>query len=205
VNASGPLFLAEVGQVTLVICGIGAFLFVFFLFIGIWASRYRKVGPDEVMIVSGRKYEMITPEGKKTFAGFRMVRGGGTFIWPIYEQAQTLSLKLIPLTFDRLAITAQDGKRLDVQAKGQIKIKGDDVSVMRAAQCLLSKSTSAIAEAASLIIESALRKLFHVRTADDAIRDADRLAEQAQSAAQKPLDELGLDIVGFAIVSVNKV
>src|SRR6185436_8876476 len=111
VNASGPLFLAEVGQVTLVICGIGAFLFVFFLFVGIWASRYRKVGPDEVMIVSGRKYEMITPEGKKTFAGFRIVRGG-TFVWPIYEQAQTLSLKLIPLTLDRLAITAQDGKRL---------------------------------------------------------------------------------------------
>jgi len=196
--------LAEVSQVTLVIGGVAAFLFVFFLFVGIWASRYRKVGPDEVMIVSGRKYEMITPEGKKAFAGFRIVRGG-TFVWPIYEQAQTLSLKLIPLTLDRLAITAQDGKRLDVQGKGQIKIKGDDVSVMRAAQSVLSKSPSEIAEAASLIIESALRKLFHVRTADDAIRDADRLAEQAQSAAQKPLDELGLDIVGFAIVSVNKV
>src|SRR5213075_2233111 len=167
------------------------FLFVFFSFVGIWASRYRKVGPDEVMIVSGRKFQVITPEGKKGVAGFRIVRGGGTFVWPIYEQAQTLSLKLIPLTLDRVAIAMQDGERsetLEIRAKGQIKIKGDEVSVMRAAQALLSKSLSEIAEAANLIIESCLRKLIQGRAvAADVFRDAGRLAEQVQSAAQQRL------------------
>ena len=36
--------LAEIGTTTLVIGGVAAFLFVFFMFVAIWASRYTKAG-----------------------------------------------------------------------------------------------------------------------------------------------------------------
>lgn len=192
--------LAEISQSTLLILAVAANLFVFFLFVGIWASRFRKVGPDEVMIVSGRKYEVITADGRKAVAGFRIVRGGGTFIWPIFEQEQTLSLKVIPFAIEGVSIATKDEKRLQLQAKGQIRIKADDVSVMRAAQALGSKTPSEIAEAASLIVEGFLRKSTEGHPAADITREFDRLAAQVQSAAQSPLDDLGLELVALSIV-----
>jgi flotillin len=198
------LILAELSTTTLLIGGVAAFLFVFFMFVGIWAGRYRKVGPDEVMIVSGRKNELITPDGKKAVVGFRLVRGGGTFVWPIYEQVQTLSLKLIPVLLDRATVTAQDGARIEISAKGQIKIGSDEVSIMRAAQALAGKSSSEIGEAATLIVESSLRKLMPSQLATDVLRDSGVLSEKVQSTAQQPLTDLGLELVAFVITAANQ-
>src|ERR1039457_7475944 len=47
-----------------------------FAAIAIWLSRYTKVGPNQVLIVSGRKVQL--PDGR--FIGFRIVKGGGTFV-----------------------------------------------------------------------------------------------------------------------------
>ena len=49
----------------------------------VWAHQYTKVGPNEVLIISGRKRR-----GK----GYRIIRGGGTFVWPFREKVQRLSL-----------------------------------------------------------------------------------------------------------------
>ena len=51
------------------------------LFLLVYLCRYRICGPNEVMVISGR--------GK---LGFRIVKGGGTFIWPTIERVDKLSL-----------------------------------------------------------------------------------------------------------------
>jgi len=75
-----PIILADIGAATLVIGGVAAFLFVFFMFIGIWASRYTKVGPNQVLVISGRKHRMMDPDGTAHDIGFRIVKGGGVFV-----------------------------------------------------------------------------------------------------------------------------
>ena len=91
------LFLADVGTTTLIIGGVAAFLFVFFMFIGIWASRYTKVGPNQVLVISGRKHQVIDPDGTTRNIGFRIVKGGGVFVWPVYEKVDILSLELLTI------------------------------------------------------------------------------------------------------------
>jgi len=50
-NITLPLAdLSEIGTAAIAIVGI---VVVVFLFIAVWASRYTKVGPNEVLIVSG--------------------------------------------------------------------------------------------------------------------------------------------------------
>src|SRR5215470_4113928 len=91
--------LGEANPSTLVVIGgVVAFLFVGLIFISIWVSRYKKVGPDEVLVVSGRRNVIKDGDGKTHVVGFRLVRGGGTFVWPIYEKTDVLSLK--PVTLD---------------------------------------------------------------------------------------------------------
>ena len=77
---------------------IGLFFFLLFVYI-VLRARYKKAGPDEALIVYGRRKlmgkKMISDEGEAE--GFRIVRGGGTFIWPAWEGYERLSLKIMTL------------------------------------------------------------------------------------------------------------
>jgi flotillin len=63
---------------------------------------YKKAGPDEALIVYGRKRwwgERVKDE-KGATEGFRIVRGGGTFVFPAWEQHKVLSLRMMTLDID---------------------------------------------------------------------------------------------------------
>jgi len=61
----------EFGWMALVIVSI---VFVIFVFGAVWASRYTKVGPNEVLVVSGRQYRVTDPDGVVRTRGFRIVK-----------------------------------------------------------------------------------------------------------------------------------
>ena len=69
-SSSGACKTTMNPQFTLILAVI-AVVFVTFVFMGIWASRYVKVGPNRVLVVSGR--QRLLPDG--TRVGFRIVRG----------------------------------------------------------------------------------------------------------------------------------
>ena len=64
-----------------------------------FAKNYIKVPPNAVAIFSGRKHKL--PDGR--FVGYRMVRGGAAFRFPLLEQVDYLSLNVftIPLEIKR--------------------------------------------------------------------------------------------------------
>ena len=67
------------------------------LFGMVWASRYTKVGPNEVLVVSGREYRVMAADGTPAVRGFRIVKGGGTFVLPVMEKVDILSLELLTI------------------------------------------------------------------------------------------------------------
>ena len=81
-----PALFAQLGSFGIGAIAIGGLLVVIFLFTIVWASLYTKVGPNEVLIVSGRQHRVIGPDGKVAVRGFRVVKGGGTFIIPVVEK-----------------------------------------------------------------------------------------------------------------------
>src|SRR5882724_7215131 len=139
------LLLADLGPTTLVIGGVAAFLFVFFMFIGIWASRYTKVGPNQVLVISGSKHRITDPDGTAHDVGFRIVKGGGVFVWPVYEKVDILSLELLTIDVQQEQdVYTSKGVPVRVDGVAQIKVKGDDVSIATAAEQFLSKTTDEI-------------------------------------------------------------
>jgi flotillin len=188
---------------TLVMFGIAANLFVFMIFVAIWASRYRRVGPDEVLIVSGRRYVLRDAEGKTQVAGWKMVKGGGVFVWPIYETAQALSLKPVSLDMAFKRIPIAGGPNAEVNAKALVRIMNDDLSVARAAQSLLGKTPEQLSEIAIGVLESTLRKLLGSTTASDLSWKQGQLAAEWQDSASKDLADLGLGIVSLSVQQVK--
>src|SRR6266571_9478355 len=138
------LFLADISTTTMVIGGVAAFLFVFFMFIAIWASRYTKVGPNQVLVISGRRHRITDPDGASHDVGFRIVKGGGVFVWPVYEKIDILSLELLTIDVQQEQdVYTSKGVPVRVDGVAQIKVKGDDVSIATAAEQFLSKDTEA--------------------------------------------------------------
>src|SRR4029077_10762695 len=124
--------------------GVVVVLFVFFMFIGIWASRYTKVGPNQVLVISGRKHRMVDPDGTKRDVGFRVVKGGGVFVWPVYEKVDLLSLELLTIDVQTPEVYTSKGVPVRVDGVAQVKVKGDDISISTAAEQFLSKGVDDI-------------------------------------------------------------
>ena len=104
---------------------------VLFIFAGIWASRYTKVGPNQVLIISGRKRRIVDPDGATREVGFRIVKGGGVFVWPVFEKVDLLSLELLTIDVQTPEVYTSKGVPVRVDGVAQVKVKtGDTVRIV---------------------------------------------------------------------------
>src|SRR5438046_5207097 len=150
------LFVADIGIYTLITAGVAALVFVLFMFVGIYASRYTKVGPNQVLVIPGKKHQVIDPDGTARSVGFRIVKGGGVFVWPVYEKVDILSLELLTIDVQTPEVYTSKGVPVKVDGVAQIKVKGDDVSIATASEQFLGKSTDEIRNIATEKLEGHL-------------------------------------------------
>lgn len=197
------VLLADMATTTWVIGGVAAFLFVFFMFVGIWASRYTKVGPNQVLVISGRKHRIIDPDGTAREVGFRIVKGGGVFVWPVYEKVDILSLELLTIDVQTPEVYTSKGVPVLVDGVAQIKVKGDDISIATAAEQFLSKGVEEIKNIATQTLEGHLRAILGTMTVEDIYQNRDAFASKVQEVAAGDMANMGLGIVSFTIRDIR--
>src|SRR6266436_5800580 len=196
--------LAEIAPTTLVIGGVAAFLFVFFMFIAIWASRYTKVGPNQVLVISGRRHHITDPDGASHDVGFRIVKGGGVFVYPVIEKVDILSLELLTIDVQQEQdVYTSKGVPVRVDGVAQIKVKGDDVSIRTSAEQFLSKQTEDIKNIATQTLEGHLRAILGTMTVEDIYQNRDAFASKVQEVAAGDMANMGLSIVSFTIRDIK--
>jgi flotillin len=194
--------LAEIGKVPLV-GAIAAILLLIFLFLIIWASRYTKVGPNQVLVISGRKRRMMDPDGTVREVGFRIVKGGGVFVYPVIEKVDILSLELLTIDVQTPEVYTSKGVPVLVDGVAQIKVKGDDVSIGTASEQFLSKGTDEIKNIATQTLEGHLRAILGTMTVEDIYQNRDAFASKVQEVAAGDMANMGLGIVSFTIRDIR--
>src|SRR5947208_15422520 len=107
--------------IVIVVLGVGAFLLIWMVL-----SRYTKVGPNDVLIVSGRKHRFVDPDGAVRTRGFRIVKGGGTFGYPIVEKVDILSLELLTIDAQTPEVYTSKGVPVKVDGVAQLNGKRDE-------------------------------------------------------------------------------
>ena len=95
----------------------------------LFGKNYLKVPPNVVAIFSGRK--RMLPDGK--IVGYRMVKGGASFRWPLLEKVDYLSLNVFTIPLEIKRAYTLKGVPISVKAVANVKIKGDDISLAAAA------------------------------------------------------------------------
>ncbi len=182
---------------------IVAIVIVVLLFLMVWASRYTKVGPNEVLVVSGRKYSMKDPDGSVHTRGFRIVKGGGTFVLPVIEKVDILSLELLTIDVQTPEVYTSKGVPVKVDGVAQIKVRGDDVAIATAAEQFLSKDTKAIMNIAMQTMEGHLRAILGTMTVEEIYQNRDAFAQRVQEVAAGDMANMGLGIVSFTIRDIR--
>jgi flotillin len=161
----------------------------------IWAHQYTKVGPNEVLVISGRR-------GRKQAHGYRIVRGGGTFVWPVREKVQRLSLELMQFDVRTQETYTSHGVPVQIDGVCMVKIDGGDRGVERAAEQFLSRSPDDIVRTALQAVEGHMRAAVGGLSIEDIYRERQRLVADVRDLAEPDLDRMGLTIVSLTVRNI---
>ncbi len=189
--------------------GIGAFLIpvlvvgAVFLLLLTFGARYKTVGPDAAMIVTGSflgsKNVDIDDAGRK----IKIVRGGGAFILPIFQKKDFISLLSHKLDVTTPEVYTEQGVPVLADGVAIIKVGGSVEDVATAAEQFLGKPTEALRMEAQEVLEGHLRSILGSMTVEEVYRNRDKFAQEVQGVAARDLKKMGLQIVSFTIKDVR--
>ncbi|MBB3113449.1 flotillin [Paenibacillus phyllosphaerae] len=167
-----------------------------------WA-RYKTVGPDEAMIVTGSflgSSNVITDEAQRKI---KIVRGGGSFIIPIFQQAEYLSLLSHKLDVSTPEVYTEQGVPVLADGVAIIKIGGVVEDIATAAEQFMGKPIESLKSEAQEVLEGHLRAILGSMTVEEVYRNRDKFAQEVQGVAARDLKKMGLVIVSFTIKDVR--
>lgn len=168
-----------------------AAVIAFMLAMTIIASWFRKVGPNQALIVYG-------------FRGTRVVKGHGTVILPLLENSHILSLEL--MSFDvapQQDLYTKQGVAVTVEAVAQIKVKSDKESITTAAEQFLTKTPPQREGLIRLVMEGHLRGIIGQLTVEEIVKQPEMVADRMRSTCAEDMTKMGLEVVSFTIKEVK--
>jgi flotillin len=193
-----------VGTAPFVASVIVVVVIVFFGAIIALSSRLKKVGPNQVLIISGRGEKSVDPKtGEKIKRQYRIVTGGSAFIWPVFERVDVLSLELITIEVRTEEVYTVKGVPVTVDGVAQMKIGSDDVSISTAAERFLSKNQAEIHNVAHETLAGHLRAMLGMLTVEEIYRERDKFAQQVQETSGPDMANMGLVIDSFVIKNIQ--
>ena len=176
------------GGLVIIVVGLAVVIIVI---LGLVASMFRKVGPNQALIIYG-------------FGGTKVVVGGGSVIWPMVQQARELSLEL--MSFDVTPANSfytSQGVAVVVEAVAQIKVKSDQVSILTASEQFLNKQPAERESLIRLVIEGHLRGIIGQLTVEQIVKEPEMVAEKVRSQVADDMSKMGLEVVSFTIREIR--
>jgi flotillin len=164
---------------------------VFLLILSMAARTFRKVGPNQALIVYG-------------WGGTHVVTGGGALILPFFQSAKDLTLEL--MSFDvapQQDLYTRQGVAVNVEAVAQLKVRSDATSIRTAAEQLLSKSADERQEMIQLVMSGHLRGIVGQLAVEEIVKEPEMVGEKMRTTCAEDLTKMGLEVISFTIREVR--
>lgn len=187
---------------TFLVIPISVLAVILVLGLAFWA-RYNTVGPDEAMIVTGSFLmggDVLTDDSQRKI---KIVRGGGAFILPIFQQSVKISLLSHKLDVSTPEVYTGQGVPVMADGVAIIKVGSSIEDVATAAEQFIGKPTEALEAEAREVLEGHLRSILGTMTVEEVYRNRDKFAQEVQGVAARDLKKMGLQIVSFTIKDVR--
>ncbi|WP_096270105.1 flotillin family protein [Paucisalibacillus globulus] len=179
-------------------------LFLVITLIAVFIKKYRTAGPDEALIVTGSylgngKTVHTDESGNK----IKIIRGGGTFVLPVFQQAEPLSLLSSKLDVTTPEVYTEQGVPVMADGTAIIKIGGTVNEIATAAEQFLGKTKEDREIEAKEVLEGHLRSILGSMTVEEIYKNRDKFSQEVQRVASQDLAKMGLNIVSFTIKDVR--
>ena len=161
------------------------------LFMAMLAKLFRKAGPHEALVIYGLR-------------GTRIVKGGGTIIYPMIEQCRELSLEL--MSFDvapQQSLYTKQGVAVTIEAVAQIKVKSDPESIRTASEQFLTKRPEQREGLIRLVMEGHLRGIIGQLTVEQIVKEPEMVADRMRSTCADDMNKMGLEVISFTLKEVR--
>ncbi len=170
----------------------------------ILAKQYRKVGPNEVLIIAGgKKRTVIGPDGSRQKIGYRYRLGGGTFVLPFIETVYRLPLDVISITIKTPEVLTFGGVPILAEATGQVKVDSSDNAIRLAAEPFLGAGKDGIREVSEAILEGKVREVIGTMTVEEIVRGRHEFAAKVREATHKDFSQMGLVMISFSLKDIS--
>lgn len=186
---------------TMVVIGVAAFILL--AIIGVYVTKYKTVGPDEALIVTGSYLGSKTVHTDDSGNRIKIIRGGGTFVFPVFQQSQPLSLLSSKLEVTTPEVYTEQGVPVMADGTAIIKIGGSISEIATAAEQFLGKSKEDRENEAKEVLEGHLRSILGSMTVEEIYKNRDKFSQEVQRVASQDLAKMGLIIVSFTIKDVR--
>lgn len=158
-----------------------------------YAKNYHKVAPNQVAVISGRR------SGER---GYRVVTGGGFFLWPIFERIDYLFLNVMSFNVQVTDVPDANGVLVDVTGVANVKILSDQTNLPLAIERFLGKDMAHIQAVSKENLESNLRAIVGTMTVEQLNQDRNTLQQRVMQEAVQDLGKLGL---GVDVLNIQQV
>ncbi|NYJ18788.1 flotillin family protein [Glaciibacter psychrotolerans] len=165
-------------------------------------SVYKNAGPDEALVITGKKSTKTVIDGATTEqSGQRVVHGQGVFITPFFQKAFKISLRSRAI---EITAVAQDknGITLTVEAVAIVKVGDDPAAIRAAAQRFLGQDKN-IDNFAQEVLSGSLRSSIGATDVMTIIQKRDELGTSVLATARESLANQGLDVDSFEIKGIT--
>lgn len=159
--------------------------------LGALASIYRKVGPNEALII----YGVGEP---------KVVIGSGALVIPLFRTANVLSLEL--MSFDvapHKELYTHQGVAVNIEAVTQLKVKNDRESIMTAAEQFLGMSQEERSSQIQQAMEGHLRAIVGQLTVEQLVKEPEMVVAKVRATCAADLAKMGLEMISFTIKDVR--
>jgi len=165
---------------------------------------YKKVGPNEVLIISGGKRRKVTdPDGTVKEIGYRYVVGGGAFINPVKETAQILPLEVYTIKIKTPEVLTAKGIHIIAEATAQVKIASDDFSIRQAAEQFLSTGASGIKDVSENILEGYMRAVLGHMSVEEIYQNRNEFNDNVAKETEQDMKRMGLTLLSFTLKDIS--
>lgn len=162
------------------------------LLIVLLISSYKKVGPNQVLFITGAFLK----------GRVKVIKGGGAFVWPVLQQAQVQTLDTFNIDVNVEDIMTNTSVPVDVKATALLRVGSSVDMLATAAEKILGLDAQERDEQLTEIVKGGLREVLTTLTPLEANNRA-----TFQDAVIKNITDtfanLGLEITKLTITSIS--
>ena len=186
-----------------VLIAIAVVVFLLIAIVAVYVAKYRTAGPDEALIVTGSYLGSKNVHTDDSGNKIKIIRGGGTFVFPVFQQAEPLSLLSSKLEVTTPEVYTEQGVPVMADGTAIIKIGSSISEIATAAEQFLGKDKHEREAEAREVLEGHLRSILGSMTVEEIYKNRDKFSQEVQRVASQDLAKMGLIIVSFTIKDVR--